>query len=206
MIWKCLTDSPRGLIFCFCFSGGPPPGPRVHHHHHRLWPAQLLQQLRGGGEAVRGPGDCGGLQVRMNIFQRIIKWNKTLLQGPGPLWGAGIPGEGRRPEWGSDLQPLPRVPGPLSGPALPRLWPGVRPGQSHVLTHVARSVWAASLCRCLDPRIFTAPIFVSAFDVCDPSMCISLNGALWALSGYDTAAITQHRLASEISEEFYILL
>ena len=149
---------PRGLNSCFCFSGGPAPGTRVHHHHHWLWPTQLLQQLRGWGEAVRGPGAAGG------------------IQGPGPVHWARIPGPGPgRP----DIQPLPGLPGPLSGPPLPRLGPRVRPGQ--MSQHV-------TICCSLQLRGNGCLLMLLMFG---PSMCISLNGALCGLSGYDTVTIAQ---------------
>ena len=151
-----LVIYPRGLNSCFCFSGGPAPGAWVHHHNHRLWPAQLLQQLRGRGEAVRGPGVAGG------------------IQGPGSLHRARIPGpRPGRP----DIQPLPGLPGPLSGPPLPRLGPGLRSGQMSQVT----------ICCSLQLR-GNGCLMLLMFA---PSMCISLNGALCGLSGYDIVTITR---------------
>ena len=165
---------PRGLNSCFCFSRGPSPGPRVYHHHHRLWPAQLLQQLRGRGQAVRCARGRGG------------------LQGPGPLRGAGLPGPGR-PGWGPDIQPLPRGPGPLSGPPLPRLRPGVRSGQhtSDVTMSQSAALYnSGSVCFW-----------------CLTQVCVFL----WMghCAGYQVMTLSlspDHRPAREISEEFYILL
>ena len=135
-----------------CFSRGPAAGPRVHHHHHRLWPALLLHQLRAGG---------GGAALL-----------RRGLPGPGPLHGGRLPGPGARGR-PADIQPLPGLPGPLSGPPLPWLGPRIRSGQSNIPR--ISQLWLGLSLRHTSELVCFCPHYSCLWSD-------SLNGALCGLS------------------------